>query len=198
MARTRTISDEQILDAARAVFLEEGYGAPTARIARQAGVSEATIFKRFETKQALFLAALRIPHPPAWYRQMDALAGKGDVRENLTIIAVGILTYFQHTLPQTLVAEGSRVKLLPFPPPEGQDLPVPLHVLDAQAISAYLRHEITLGRLRSCDTDMLAFLILGSLSSPFLIRKFQDKPSAAYHAFAEAIVGLLWDGIRPD
>ena len=56
MARTRTISDEQILDAAQAVFLEQGPQATTSAIADRAGISEGTIFKRFPTKQALFFA----------------------------------------------------------------------------------------------------------------------------------------------
>jgi hypothetical protein len=40
MARPVTISDEQILDAARAVFTEKGPRATTAEIAERAGVSE--------------------------------------------------------------------------------------------------------------------------------------------------------------
>ncbi|MBU6163239.1 MAG: TetR family transcriptional regulator, partial [Myxococcales bacterium] len=38
MARPTTIDDEVILEAARQVFLEEGYAATTASIARRAGV----------------------------------------------------------------------------------------------------------------------------------------------------------------
>lgn len=58
MARSRSITDEQILEAARAVFLEDGFSASTLEIARRAGISEASIFKRFSTKENLFLQLL--------------------------------------------------------------------------------------------------------------------------------------------
>ncbi|MFD0067495.1 TetR/AcrR family transcriptional regulator [Streptomyces sp. NPDC056637] len=42
-----------ILDAARAVFGEEGLNAPMRQVARQAGVGPATLYRHFPTKQAL-------------------------------------------------------------------------------------------------------------------------------------------------
>ncbi|MFD4507075.1 TetR/AcrR family transcriptional regulator [Streptomyces sp. NPDC058457] len=43
----------RILDAARAVFGEEGLNAPMREVARQAGVGPATLYRHFPTKQAL-------------------------------------------------------------------------------------------------------------------------------------------------
>lgn len=43
----------RILDAARAVFAADGLDAPMREIARRAGVSPATLYRRFPTKQAL-------------------------------------------------------------------------------------------------------------------------------------------------
>ncbi|WP_405724395.1 TetR/AcrR family transcriptional regulator [Streptomyces sp. NBC_00028] len=43
----------RILDAARAVFGEEGLSAPMRKIARHAGVGPATLYRHFPTKQAL-------------------------------------------------------------------------------------------------------------------------------------------------
>ena len=59
MPRPRTITDEQIVEAARAAFLEQGFSATTAEIARRAGISEGTLFKRFATKEDLFEEAER-------------------------------------------------------------------------------------------------------------------------------------------
>ena len=50
MARPTVIRDEQILDAARIVFLERGVLATTAEVAQRAQVSEGSLFKRFKTK----------------------------------------------------------------------------------------------------------------------------------------------------
>ncbi|PJI92571.1 TetR family transcriptional regulator [Yoonia maricola] len=43
----------QIIDAATVLFLSEGVGVSTARIAKAAGVSNGTLFNAFSTKQAL-------------------------------------------------------------------------------------------------------------------------------------------------
>ncbi len=48
---------ERILVAARAVFAEHGIEAPMATVARRAGVGVATLYRRFETRDALVRAA---------------------------------------------------------------------------------------------------------------------------------------------
>ncbi|MEU5088820.1 helix-turn-helix domain-containing protein [Streptomyces sp. NPDC021356] len=45
----------RILDAARAVFGEDGLGAPVREVARRAGVGPATLYRHFPTKQALLV-----------------------------------------------------------------------------------------------------------------------------------------------
>ena len=49
---------ERILEAARAVFAEEGLEASVADVAQRAGVGTATIFRRFPTKDDLVAAML--------------------------------------------------------------------------------------------------------------------------------------------
>jgi AcrR family transcriptional regulator len=50
---------EAILGAAKSLFAVNGYsGTPTARIAREAGVSEGTLFHYYKTKEDLFLWAV--------------------------------------------------------------------------------------------------------------------------------------------
>jgi AcrR family transcriptional regulator len=50
---------EAILDAAKQVFFEEGYGAASMdRIAARAGVTKRTVYAHFENKQALFAAVV--------------------------------------------------------------------------------------------------------------------------------------------
>ena len=72
MPRPVSIHNDAILEAASQVFLAHGYQASTAEIARRAGVSEGSIFKRFKTKTDLFLAA------------MDVQSGGQEQQEQLT------------------------------------------------------------------------------------------------------------------
>ncbi|WP_214103633.1 TetR/AcrR family transcriptional regulator [Acrocarpospora catenulata] len=56
----------EILVAARAVFAEKGFDKATIRgIAREAGVDPALVHHYFDTKQGVFVAAMRLPIDPA-------------------------------------------------------------------------------------------------------------------------------------
>lgn len=55
------IPEDRILEAVRDVIFEQGYcGATTKQIAMTAGIGEATLFRRFGTKEALLLEALKL------------------------------------------------------------------------------------------------------------------------------------------
>jgi AcrR family transcriptional regulator len=63
--RTRMSAEDRranLLDAARTVFLRHGYaGARTKDIAKEAGVTEPVLYQHFESKEALFQAAILEP-----------------------------------------------------------------------------------------------------------------------------------------
>lgn len=74
------MTDEQILDAALAVFHQYGYGKATMQdIARAAGLSRAALYLHFPTKEDLFRAGTRRAHAQALERADVALAAEGDV-----------------------------------------------------------------------------------------------------------------------
>jgi AcrR family transcriptional regulator len=64
----------RILDAARAVFGEEGLGAPMREVARQASVGPATLYRHFPTKQALILETFAEQRNACHAAVRDALA----------------------------------------------------------------------------------------------------------------------------
>ncbi|MCW3096801.1 MAG: transcriptional regulator RegN, TetR family [Chthonomonadaceae bacterium] len=196
MARNTTITEEQILEAARAVFLEEGFGAQTAKIARRANVSEGSIFKRFPTKEALFFAALRIERPPVWYTELDRRVGAGDCRENLVAIFYSVLLFFHEMLPRTVTTLGS---LGPMAHKAFEGLEHPM-ITDTNRLSGFLRAEIERGRLRPCDAHLTARLILGALSSYVFSAMItrQDLTPVELRQIAEGTLDFLWKGIAPD
>ncbi len=198
MARHVTITDDQILEAARAAFLEEGFSIPTAKIAARAGVSEGSIFKRYPTKEALFFAALRIEHPPFWYRELDALTGTGDLKTSLISVGRSVLLYFDDTLPRIVATVGSRVGDPAKDPFLGLSEPLP--VRDARVLGAALKREIGLGRLRNCDTDCLANTMIGAFVHYVFTSHIAavKRTSEDFEAMARSTIQLLWDGIKPD
>lgn len=63
MTRPKTISDADVLAAAREVFRHRGHAASTREVARAAGISEGVLYQRFGSKDALFFHAMTPPEP---------------------------------------------------------------------------------------------------------------------------------------
>ena len=101
----------QIVAAAREQFLAQGYGATSMdAVARAAPVSKRTLYNHFESKQALFLAVLRI----SWANlgEAPAVGCSDDVRETLRGYVGRLEAHWRHpdVLPflRLLIAEGTR------------------------------------------------------------------------------------------
>lgn len=101
MGRKKLIEDEELLNHARAVFLEKGATASTKDIAKAAGISQATLFQRFPTKEALFRAAM-VPPTPDVEQIIAAAQGHTDPRSALTAICEAMLAYFRSMIPVAL------------------------------------------------------------------------------------------------
>ncbi|MEH2197926.1 TetR/AcrR family transcriptional regulator [Nostoc sp.] len=209
MARTPKITNQQILEAARQVFLQHGFGASTLEIAQQAGISEASIFKRFSTKEELFFAAMGIPEKPVWVNELESLCGKGNLKENLTNICFKIMEFYSEMLPQIMMLR-SRGNALPEP---GDKEPRPIR--DIKALTAFLQYEINQNRLRPCDPQTVAHILLGSLMNYVLLEQISSQaiiervnlPIGTYlnsevraikvSAFIQSFVDIVWQGIAP-
>jgi AcrR family transcriptional regulator len=77
---------ERILEAARAVFAEEGLDASVADVAERAGVGTATIFRRFPTKDDLVAAMLE--------RELEAIVVRARAAVEAKDPAVAIADFF--------------------------------------------------------------------------------------------------------
>jgi AcrR family transcriptional regulator len=171
MSRPVVIRDETILAAARTVFLRHGYSAPSASIARQAGVSEGLLFKRFRTKHALFLAALQSEGGDApWVDRLMQSVGTGDIRKNLEFTGRHLLRRLQILFPRTMMIRSSGITLHHSLPPGTPPPPVE----NMRRLAAYFRAEIKCGRLVMKHPDAQAQALIGAL---------------AHYAFCEHIFG---------
>ena len=197
MARPRTITDEEILKAARELFLERGPTVPTAEIARHIGISEGSIFKRFSTKHALFLAAMGLDSPGSWSEELDRLVGQGELQENLVQLSVRLLGVFREILPRIMLLWSCRghdhaahVKAL-----HSEDSP-PRKAL--RALTGYLGAEMQLGRLRQGDPELTARIFLGSIwNLVFMETVAQVECPEDPAAHARRLVDTLWHGLAP-
>ena len=107
MARPRQTTDNAILTIARTCFLEHGPSVSTTVIAEAAGVSQATLFKRFGTKDDLLLKALAPASDVPWLALVQAGPDDRPAREQLVEIAHSIFVFFQHLIPNLAVLKSA-------------------------------------------------------------------------------------------
>lgn len=195
MVRPRQFKDEDLLQVARASFIEHGPGVSTSVIAAAAGVSQATLFKRFGTKQDLMVAALAPrPHTP-----FVALLTVGLTDEPLPLqlerIALEMVRMFDQLLPcvMTLWAAG----LTPTDVmPAGETAPP---VVARQLLTRLFADAQAQGRMRGGDPENLALHFIGAAKELAFQRHMfpSSAPAQPTEAYARDLVAALWSGCKP-
>lgn len=196
MARTRTISDEQILEAALEVFLERGPQGTTAEIARRAGISEGTIFRRYDTKEELFIAAMSSWSGPDWLGLLEEMQGKGELEENLLRLAEAMLGFYEEMIPRISLSIscgehiGELFRRLTGEPP----------VIKAiKKLTAYFAAEQALGRVAAGDPEIMARIFMSTCfqQANFKHLQWNDWLPMPRQTFLRGVVNLLLRGVAP-
>jgi AcrR family transcriptional regulator len=160
--RPPIISNEELLEVAREVFLELGIRATTLEVARRAGIAEGTIFHRFKSKEDLFRAAMQFDPDQAlaFVEALPSLAGKGDLRRTLREFAEEFLRLCRIAVP---------VMMMSWSNPDGplsQDRLCDKgerHRRVIGALRSFFEGERRAGRIAELDPEVLARMLLGSL-----------------------------------
>jgi AcrR family transcriptional regulator len=201
MARPPKITNEEILAAARQVFLEQGEGGSTLEIAQKAGISEASIFKRFSTKQALFLAAIGISETSQYVKLLSSQTPTTEIRSELTEICTQMLGFYQEVMPRVMMMMTKTKSSLPplVPPP----------FRDVRLFAGYLDRAIAQGQIKPCDSVTVAHAIVGAINSyamtqtiantipsplPFILPKLKSSEPTT---FIHNLIETLWVSIAP-
>ena len=189
-----------ILDAAREVFLELGFQATTAEVARRAQVSEGSVFKRFRSKFELFHAAM-LPRLESvdWTRGLSTRVGEGAVREHLHELAHLAIAFFRSTVPLMMMSWSNPDPAGPtaiFAHMEGE--PPPVRAI--KRVTSYFEAEMRLGRLRSVDPEVLARAFTGGIVQFVMFEVMlgaQGMLPLPEGSFVDGLVDVLWRGARP-
>lgn len=198
MARPVSIPDEQILEHARAVFLERGLKATTAEVARRAGVSEGLLFKRWGSKRGLFEHAMVNEEsfgPHDWLQGLEGRIGQGELRDHLIELGVHGIAFMRKLMPLITMSHSHL----------GED-----HVVhrgeggpfeSRTRLERYFEAERALGRIRhDVDSTAVARTFLGTLFSyaswEMMLGAHDPKPLAP-ETFVQGMVDVLWRGLTP-
>lgn len=200
MPRPRTISDQQIVDAAREVFGEHGFSATTAEIARRAGISEGTLFKRFSSKEDIFAHVIGLADLPRWHEALVAYVGQGEVCDTLERFALRFIEVARQVIPRLMMlwsrGQGPPNLLQP------DQLPHDDHMRrDLQALTTFLQGEADLGRIRGgANCGAVAQVVMGALMHRVLmeVHAGPGAPPTDAAQYARDLLGVVWPGLAPD
>ena len=159
MARPQGITDEEVLAAARAVFLSKGISATVEEVAERCHVGVATIFRRFPTKQALFTAAMDVTNDAEWGRFLAKRVegtGHADARAALIELAHTMLGAARKMVPLFLMKMSN-----PSMADKESGASRALSIL--RSLADYFKLEIEAGRMIEVDPRVAARVWLGAI-----------------------------------
>lgn len=163
MPRPRVMSDEQLEAAASAVFRELGPAAPVADVARRLGVSNAALFHRLGSKEALMLKALCPGAPTALEAFAQPPRREVNVHEQLLPTLRALLDFLRQAIPGLLILRGAGIALHKAIPP-GPPPPVAMRA----ALASFLSSAAVLGLVDVREAGAAADAVLGALEARVL------------------------------
>ncbi|MDJ1138174.1 TetR/AcrR family transcriptional regulator [Streptomyces iconiensis] len=197
---TRRPTRERIIDAAEHLLRTKGLARTTTKvIAREAGCSEAALYKHFTGKEEIFIHVLRerLPRLNPLLDELSKDAGDQGVERNLTAVAEHAALFYEQSVPiaASLYAEPS-LKRRHFEGVRelGAGPRVPL-----KALAAYLRSERERGTIRAdADPDAAAALLLGACSQRAFLYDFAEgeRPEQPLDEFVTQLVRTLMQGLN--
>ena len=161
----------KIIDATMTLIIDKGYsGATTKEIAKLAGVNESTIFRRFEGKKEIVIAAMDLPQWNPGLSESD-FTYQGDLEEDLTFFSE---IYMRKVTPQMVkVSIGLRSAEL-----QGAALPgiMKVPMVFQKVLGGYFTQMIAEGKMCDCNVESISLQFLAmNFGFVFLDASFGNK-----------------------
>ena len=192
MGRHKTISDDEVLRAARHVFRDKGHTASTRAIALAAGISEAVLYQRFRSKDDLFFAAMA-PRGPDIERLLGPKEPPDDAQTYLRTVVVRIGQYLAEIIPLAM-----HVMTHPSfdPATLARAQPSGSAVLQ-EALTLRLASLARRKRIAGCSPAVMSRLLVSLAHDWALGHVVPRGPSAPNVRGLKEMVDAAWEGLRP-
>ena len=189
----------QILQQGMRCFAERGFrGTTTRELAEAVGITEAALYRYFESKEALYAAIVdEKVRQPGWAESLEDAARAGDDRAVFEGLARSML--------ESVQADSSFLRILLYTGLEGHELSEPFFASRIRRLrdflTGYLERRIADGAFRPVDPVLGARALLGMVFDHMLVREIfhQDPvPDTAAAQVAESFASIFLNGIRSD
>lgn len=193
--RPKKITDTDMLRCTRDCILRFGVSVSTQTIADELGVSQATLFKRFGTKDTLIQKALLQPIVEhRIFDDLQSLSTQKNVVSGLSSLCFSLLSFFEDTLPSIMMLRST-----------GCDVPSILRSKNAPPM--VMRRKLTewfdrlqqTGHIRQTSSENLALAMIGAVQHrAFRLHILLESNLADDNEqFVSSIVDVFWQGISP-
>lgn len=200
--RQRLSGDERrrlIIESAAKLFSQHGFGGTTTReIARAVGVSEATVFKHFSTKEQLYAAIIEAK---AQTQQVLGVIGPlAEARDDAALLRTLATELIERT--QT---DPTLMRLMFFSALEGHALADlffrrRVETMDV-FLGRYIADRIAAGAFRSADPTQMAWNFIGMVTFHVLLHELfgqKPPPHLTRERAVEEMVTTFLEGVRPE
>lgn len=192
--RPRQFTDDELIETARRCFLEHGPGVSTSAIAEELGVSQAALFKRFKTKQALMLEALAPSAQPAWIAEVEVGPDDGPVPEQLRRVVARIDAFFEQMLPGISMLRAAGIDREVMLSHHDVSPPVRAH----RALTGWFRRLHEQGRARVPNPQSTAMAFLGAIQARHMLcHVLGEHAPKTEPDFLQNLVDVFWAGVAP-
>lgn len=189
---------DEVLDAALALFLEQGFAATKVEdVARRAGLSKGSVYLYFPSKDALLEAIVQRALAPLADTALEQLAHvEGDPRGALTMVIGGLIQAMRDpqrvAIPKLILREASQF-------PQIAEM-YKRQVLDRAipAVTALLQRGMDQGYLRALDAELTVRSIVGPILVHLLLAEvfaIMPKDGLALERFVQNHLSILFDGL---
>ena len=192
MGRARTVEDEDILEAARQVFLNRGQLATTREIAEAAGISQAVLYQRFGSKDELFFSAIAPPAPNVEELLGELPSKPGQTERYITDVCERLHRYFEKVAP-LFIQLGTHASFDPAHLAQAHRPVVDSGLMEA--FSRRLDELAAIGHVRKGDGGAMAQLLISVVHGEALSSALLNTAPDADRR--REMIKLIWRGLSP-
>lgn len=189
--RPRETSDEEILDAARRLFLEHGPQLATSKIAAALGISAPALFHRFGNKRALLVAAIcprGIPLAGLEYQPDEPIG------QQLLTFARALNQFSRMLQPVMTLAKSAGIDHAEIF--ASYETPPPIQLLTE--LDGFFAGAQTAGVIRPGNPRSLSLAFVGAIQGPVFLNFHLGQPvHDDFDAYIEDHVQNFLRGARP-
>lgn len=196
MARPRLITDEQILRTMRSSVLEHGPAVSLDRVAEQLNVTSPALIKRFGSRQALMIAALKPPDQNAWSRRLAQAPDDRPLQLQLEEVINSFSEAFSEAMPCLFALRESGIPMSEvFPSSE-----VPPLVRALRAATRWLTQLSERGLADGSAIETAATALVGAITTRAMTAHLTRTPwsTRAQREYGKQLAQLFTRALSPD